>query len=723
MQFKSVRTKIAGIAGLCLIISSAFLVGYSLYSARSTQGLVTTRVSSLIESRSLEGLKSLAGEYAGRIQVTFVDALVAARTMADTFMVAKSADNGGLELGRDQINAILLEVLEKNPNFNGTYSCWEPDALDGQDLAFTTGKDGNNAQTGRFTPYWNRDEHGNIAVQPLVEYDTRDRHPNGVLKGGWYIDPRENHTESVLAPLPYIVQGKKVWLATLSVPILADGKFLGVAGTDYNLEFVQKLSENVDGKIFDGQGEVVIVSNDGLVVAHSEQPELIGQDFKTLHAEGWEQYLAQIKAGNSAASLNPKDHRFEVFAPIELGRTGKPWSIMIRVKQETVLADALALDDEIAAAGKKSMTMLGLAGLGTCTIAVLLLWYAAGSIVRPIQGTVGMLKDIAEGEGDLTKRLDITSRDEIGEMGRWFNTFMDKLQGVIKEVAGNTGTLNEASANLTAIASELSQSADAMSGRSNGVATAAEEMSGSMTSVAAASEQAATNVNMVASATEEMTSTVSEIAQNSEKARVITESAVTQTNEASSQVGKLGRAAKEISKVTEVITEISEQINLLALNATIEAARAGEAGRGFAVVANEIKELAKQTSQATQEIKSRIDGIQGSTSATVNQIGQITTVINEVNEIVATIATAVEEQAATSQEIAGNISQASLGIQEVNDNVGQSSVVAGSISGDIGEVNQSVQEITNSAGQVNLNVEDLSKMAENLQELVGRFRV
>ena len=723
MKFKSVRTKIAGITGVCLIISSVFLVGYSIFSARSTQTLVNTRVSELIESRSLDGLKSLAGDYAGKIQVTFVDALVSARTMADAFTVAKSSDSGGLELGRDQINAILLKVLKVNPNYNGTYSCWEPDALDGQDFAFKTGKDGNNARTGRFTPYWNRDDNGNIAVQPLVEYDTRDRHPNGVLKGGWYINPKENHTESVLAPLPYIVQGKKVWLATLSVPILADGKFLGVAGTDYNLDFVQKLSENVDGKIFDGQGEVVIVSNDGLVVAHSEKPELIGQHFKTFHAENWEQYLTQIKAGKSTASLNPQNHQFEVFAPIELGRTGKPWSIMIRVKQETVLADALALDKEIAAEGQSSMMMLGLAGLGTCALAVLLLWYASGSIVRPIQGTVGMLKDIAEGEGDLTKRLEITSQDEIGDLGHWFNVFMEKLQGVIKDVAQNTGTLNDASSNLATIATELSENAESMSGRSNGVATAAEEMSANMTNVAATSEQASTNVNMVASATEEMTSTVNEIAQNSEKARVITESAVTQTNEASTEVGQLGRAAKEISKVTEVITDISEQINLLALNATIEAARAGEAGKGFAVVANEIKELAKQTAEATQEIKSQIDGIQGSTSATVNQISQITTVISEVNEIVGTIATAVEEQAVTSQEIAGNISQASQGIQDVNDNVGQSSVVSGTISGDIAEVNQSVQEITNSAGQVNMNVEELSKMAGNLQALVGRFKV
>jgi methyl-accepting chemotaxis protein len=723
MKFKSVRTKIAGIAGICLILSSAFLVGYSIFSARSTQDMVNTRVSDLIKNHTLEAMKSLAGDNAGKIRSEFYVALDAARTMADVFMVSKSRDSGGLELGRDQINAILLKVLKTYPNFNGTYSCWEPNALDGMDDSFKTGMDGNNAVTGRFTPYWNRDESGNIAVQPLVEYDTRDRHPNGVLKGGWYIGPQENHKESVLDPFPYIVQGKQVWLTTLSVPILVDGKFYGVAGTDFNLDYVQKLSEDVDKQLYGGQGEITIVSYDGLVVADSEKPEMVGKHFKSLMEGFWEQVLKEIQAGHANARLNTEEKQFEVIAPIELGRTGRPWSILIRVKEDAVLADAIALDKDIAAQGSRNMYMQILAGLITCVLAVALLWYASGSISRPIKGTVDMLKDIAEGEGDLTKRLEVATQDEIGDMGRWFNVFMDKLQGVIKDVAHNTGTLNEASSNLSEIATQLSDSAESMSGRSSGVAAAAEEMSANMNSVAAASEQAATNVNMVAAATEEMTSTVQEIAQNSEKARVITDSAVTQTNEASEEVGQLGRAAKEISKVTEVITDISEQINLLALNATIEAARAGEAGKGFAVVANEIKELAKQTSEATQEIKSQIDGIQGSTTSTVDQIGQITSVINEVNEIVGTIATAVEEQAATSQEVAGNVAQASKGIQDVNENVGQSSTVAGSISSDIAEVNQSVQEITNSSGQVNINVEDLSKMAENLQALVGRFRV
>jgi methyl-accepting chemotaxis protein len=350
--------------------------------------------------------------------------------------------------------------------------------------------------------------------------------------------------------------------------------------------------------------------------------------------------------------------------------------------------------------------------------------FSVGSaILTPIKNMVVFFKDLSQGEGDLRRRLENDSADEMGELARWFNTFMGNLQALIKEITGNAVSLGEASSNLSAIAGQMASSAETMTGRSNTVATAAEEMSTNMTSVAAASEQAANNVNMVAAATEEMSVTVKEIARNAEKGSAITASAVSQAGDASGKVNELGRAAKEISKVTEVITEISEQTNLLALNATIEAARAGEAGKGFAVVANEIKELARQTSQATQEIKTRIDGIQNSTAETVTQIEQITTVINEVNEIVSTIAAAVEEQSATSQEIASNVSQASQGIQEVNQNVGQSSSVSATISSDIATVNQSVQEISSAGGQVNVSAEDMAHLARNLQQLVGRFKV
>jgi methyl-accepting chemotaxis protein len=236
-------------------------------------------------------------------------------------------------------------------------------------------------------------------------------------------------------------------------------------------------------------------------------------------------------------------------------------------------------------------------------------------------------------------------------------------------------------------------------------------------------EQAATNVSMVASATEQMSVSIREIAGNSARANTITREAVMKTVSCSEEVGTLGVAAAEIGKVLETITEISEQVNLLALNATIEAARAGEAGRGFAVVANEIKELARQTSQATIKIREQIQGIQASTSGTVKGIEAITAIVNDVNDIVTIITAAVEEQRATAEEIAVNITQAAVGITEVNENVAQSSTVAGMISSDIAEVNGASTALAANSGEVSGCARAMQQLADRLHGLVGTFRV
>src|SRR3990167_582919 len=247
--------------------------------------------------------------------------------MANTFAASKAAQSP-LDIGREQINTVLLSVLKNNPEFNGTYSCWEPDALDGQDFAFRNDQDGNNPQTGRFTPYWTRSADGTIAVQPLVEYDSADRHPNGVLKGGWYIGPRDTLTESVLDPLPYVVQGKNVWLTTLSVPIVANGELHGVVGADFDISFIQKLSEQMSADLYGGKGSVSILSNQGLVVADSKRPELIGQSLKALLPDTWDKVLANVQKGQGDSRLKQESQEIEVQMPIILGRTEKPWAIL-----------------------------------------------------------------------------------------------------------------------------------------------------------------------------------------------------------------------------------------------------------------------------------------------------------------------------------------------------------------------------------------------------------
>jgi methyl-accepting chemotaxis protein len=345
------------------------------------------------------------------------------------------------------------------------------------------------------------------------------------------------------------------------------------------------------------------------------------------------------------------------------------------------------------------------------------------TIIKPIKAAIAGLKDIAEGEGDLTKRLEDSAKDELGDLATWFNTFMEKLQGIIKEMAQNANVVDTSSNTLAELSSQLSVGAEDMSGNSNTVSAAVEEMSANINNVAAAMEQSSTNVGVVAASAEEMSSTINEIAQNAEKARGISDQAVITANHSSDQMSALGSAADAISKVTEVITEISEQTNLLALNATIEAARAGEAGKGFAVVANEIKELAKQTSDATLDIKGKIANIIESTDGAVSGIDEISEVIKTINEIVATIASAVEEQSAATQEIANNIAQVSTGVQEVNANINQSSAVASQIAQDISTVNQSAGDMANGSGQVKISAADLQHIAQTLNTVAGSFKV
>lgn len=372
--------------------------------------------------------------------------------------------------------------------------------------------------------------------------------------------------------------------------------------------------------------------------------------------------------------------------------------------------------------GKKTRQMLLVTGLIFLGIVILSFVIALG-ISSGIKNLIRSFRDVVEGEGDLTKRIAITSRDELGELGGLFNRFLAKLQEMVKKIVGDALAVNSSAEALTTLSGQISERAHDTSMVATQVATGAEAMSSNLGSVAATMEQSSTNTALVASVAGEMTGTINAIAANAEQANTITNQAVQQASKASQRMSELGGAAAAIGKVTETINDISDQTNLLALNATIEAARAGESGKGFAVVANEIKELAKQTAQATQHIKAQIEGMQATTTATVEEIEGISTIINQVNELVATITTAVEEQSTATGEIAANIARASQGLQDVNENVGQSSVVANDIASDITKVSLDAKEITESSNQMRQQAQQLQTMAGELKAVVSRFRI
>ena len=360
------------------------------------------------------------------------------------------------------------------------------------------------------------------------------------------------------------------------------------------------------------------------------------------------------------------------------------------------------------------------------TVGILVLMFAAiwflmrTSLITPLQRTQEVLSSISD--GDLTRNIELDREDELGNMSKMINTMSSNLHGVMTKIAETSEQLLESATNLRESAQTMTERANDTQQRSNTVASAAEEMSTNMASVASSMEQTSSNISIVADSTEGIKQSLLDISENVGKTKSIAENAVQQAQSASNRIDDLDAAAQAIASFTETINSISSQTNLLALNATIEASRAGEAGKGFGVVANEIKELANQTSEATEEINKKVEGIQNSTSATSQDIHEVMKVIREVNEYIADISESVDQQTESTKEIAENVSQASQGVQEVNENVSQSSQAAQDIARDIAAVNQSAEGISEESGSVNQRAGGLSELAEKLKELLGMFR-
>jgi methyl-accepting chemotaxis protein len=362
---------------------------------------------------------------------------------------------------------------------------------------------------------------------------------------------------------------------------------------------------------------------------------------------------------------------------------------LIQAKQHTGQSEFENEADRVYASTQTVMIVLVLIGL---VIGQLLGLGIAQVTARPLQETVKVLQAVAE--GDLSRRVTVARKDEIGQMNAALNKALERMGNAVQSIGRSADVLGTSSATLSSVSNQMASNAEQTAMQANVASAAAEQVSA--------------NVTTVSTGAEEMGASIKEIAKSAHEAAKVATSAVKVADRTNVTIAKLGESSAEIGNVIKVITSIAQQTNLLALNATIEAARAGEAGKGFAVVANEVKELAKQTAKATEDISRKIEAIQEDTTSAVDAIAQITTIIHQINDLQNTIASAVEEQTATTGEISRNVGEAAHGSNGIAQN--------------ISSVAQAARSTTEGASNTKSAADNLSRIAVDLQKLVAQFR-
>lgn len=696
----SIQWRITLLVGMCLLIIVGVLISTSLHRTSQSTALVKERSTSILEDSAHQRLMVEGSVQSLAFQRYLLASYQEGLSLAlHTLQLRQLAHEQRLEPAalRRKLTEQVKASLQANPQLLSLYLVFEPNALDGEDADFIGQAGLGSNEIGRFSIYWAQRD-GQMSSMATSEAVITDATP--VLDGSpfstWFDCPKTTRKPCLLSPYFDDASGQRTLITTLSFPLIENGKVIAVAGMDISLQNLQQLAREGSDNLYNGSGEISIVSPSGLLAGHSADARLLGQTLEQSHIGNGHKLLDQLRQGK--AQMESDNDRLRVLVSLQPIPGSPPWGVLIDAPKETVLQPALELQRELDEQNARDTQLAVIYGLLATAGGLLLVWLTARGVTRPMRGLSAMLKDIASGGGDLTRRLAYARQDELGELASWFNRFLDKLQPLIADLQRLVREAHGSADRSTAIAGQISSRMQQQYREIEQVATASHEMSSSAQDVARSAAQAAEATRGADRATREglevidrTTSTINSLS-----------SAITA---AMSQVEGLAVRSERIGSVLEVIRSIAEQTNLLALNAAIEAARAGDAGRGFAVVADEVRNLARSTRDSIEEIRQVIEELQDSTREMVDAMHSGTTQANAGVEQVRLAAVALRriEDAVTvisdmNLQIAGAAEQQSRVAEEISHNVAIIRDVTESLSAQAQESQHVSQALNRQAG-------------------------
>ncbi len=685
----TIQGRITWLAGLCLLGIAAGLIGLSVFQARQDSQVIKDDSAALFAAAARAHLQTQGQVQALGIQRQLQDKLLLGEGLSRTLQALREQarlGNLGADALRRKLVAEMSASLDAHPELLGLFVIFEADALAGADAPFKGREDLGSNEAGRFTLYLLRSDgkQQSVVGSEKMLVDTTPG-PSGQPYNAFYTCPRDSRRACVLDPYFDDASGQRRLVTSIAMPLLEDGKPIAALGFDIDLAALQQSSLEGSRQLFGGQGRIRILSPNGLLASDSADAARLGQRFAD---PALPQVLGDIAQGRSSAYEQGDD--VSVLSSLSPLPGAGAWGILLSVPKSVLLAPAQSLKDTLdRLRGRSTWLEIGLGALAGL-LGLFLVTLTARGISRPILGLARMLEDIADGEGDLTRRLDHPRNDELGRLARAFNRFLDKLQPSIAAVQLASGEARSGAGQTANIARQTSDGLQQQFREIDMLATALQEMSASANASAQSAASAAAAASEAERASREGYATI-------EATSAGIDALAGDMNQAMGELQNLARSNEQIGSILEVICGIAAQTNLLALNAAIEAARAGESGRGFAVVADEVRGLARRTQDSVEEIREVIENLQARSLSVadamhssyrqaqdnvqqarqaIDALQRISGAVNLISDMNLQIASAAEEQSSVAEEIGRNIGAIRDVTQDLSDQAEQSARIS-----------------------------------------------